>query len=732
MESKSGFVQLITAMNILEVSHISYMYPHAEKKAVNNVSFSLEKGSYTAILGPNGSGKSTLARIAAGILDIQEGSIQNSAGTFFEPVRRVRKKNIEPQSSVPGGIVFQSPKHQIIAGKVIKDVQFGPENLGFVKKDAEQKAKKELLATSLEHKENENTLSLSLGQTQKLALSGILALNPDVLILDESVSMIDPECRLEILDYIDRLHAEGKTILSVTHDLDEALRADRIFIMNEGSLVFSGSKDEFTAHEHFKQDIFGTENITERKNPSRDKKRAAVRLDSVYFGYKDNFLENFSLSFEQGTITAVMGESGSGKSTIFELIAGLLEPSAGTAASLSTPSLALQDSEGALFEEFAVDDAAFGPRNKGLQGKALLERVKTAMNTAGLEYDKYKNKKTFSLSGGEKRKLALAGIIALDEDIMLFDEPTAGLDPKSRLHILSSLQSLADAGKTVIFSTHRKEETHAADRTIVLHNGRISYDSDPFISSSNDGLASHSVPQASILSKIRSGIQGDYADKKTILHAAHPGIKFFAFVSLFTISIAVQDIFLLSIITGLCLVYSLTARYPLLKMIKRIAAVLPWLGIFFVFQMLFFGTAGTDKVFWEWAFISITEAKIQLFIRTVLHFLAAVITFSVYFYSTEESDIVEGIASVLKPAALLGFPARHLCLLILLVLRFIPLLLDETSNIVKTQIIRQGIKKRKGLFKTIRSFIPLFVPLLLQTLKRAELLTEAITARYYH
>ena len=136
-------------------------------------------------------------------------------------------------------------------------------------------------------------------------------------------------------------------------------------------------------------------------------------------------------------------------------------------------------------------------------------------------------------------------------------------------------------------------------------------------------------------------------------------------------------------------------------------------------------------MFWEWAFISITEAKIQLFIRTVLTF-SSCYTFSVYFYSTEESDIVEGIASVLKPAALLGFPARHLCLLILLVLRFIPLLLDETSNIVKTQIIRQGIKKRKGLFKTIRSFIPLFVPLLLQTLKRAELLTEAITARYYH
>ena len=732
MESKNRIVQLITAMNILEVSNISYQYPQSKKRAVDNVSFSLERGSYTAILGPNGSGKSTLARIAAGILEAQHGSIHYPSESLISSAAGKRIKGSRPRSSVPVGIVFQSPKHQIIAGKVIKDAQFGPENLGFTKKEAEQRARKELCATSLEHKEDENTLSLSLGQTQKLALSGILALNPDVLILDESVSMIDPECRIEILDYLAVLHAEGKTILSVTHDLDEALRADRIFFMKEGCLVFSGSKDEFLSHEHLKYEIFGTEQLQQQQKKARELRDAAVRLESVSFGYRNRFLENFSISFEQGTITAVMGESGSGKSTLFELIAGLLKPSSGFAIVSSRPSLALQDSEAALFEEYAVDDAAFGPRNKGLKGKELLERVKTAMNTAGLEYDTYKDKKTFSLSGGEKRKLALAGIIALDEDIMLFDEPTAGLDPKSRLIILSSLQALADKGKTVIFSTHRKEETRAADRTIVLSEGSISFDSSPFTPVSSSGLTAPGVPQAALLSKIRNGIQGDFTYKKTILHNAHPGLKFFLFFSLFTLSIAVQNILLLSIITGLCCLYSLTARYPLLKMIKRIAAVLPWIGLFFVFQMLFFGTAGTDAVLWKWAFISITEAKIQLSIRTILHFLAAVITFSVYFYSTEESDIVDGIASVLKPAAVLGFPARHLCLLILLVLRFIPLLLDETANIVKTQIIRQGLKKRKGLFKTIRSFIPLFVPLLLQTLKRAETLTEAITARYYH
>jgi len=147
---------------------------------------------------------------------------------------------------------------------------------------------------------------------------------------------------------------------------------------------------------------------------------------------------------------------------------------------------------------------------------------------------------------------------------------------------------------------------------------------------------------------------------------------------------------------------------------------------------LFFGTGSQDTVLWRWGFISITETKLFLTVRTILHFLGAVITFSVYFYSTEESSIIDGLASVLKPLSFIGFPVRHICLLILLVLRFIPLLLDETANILKTQIIRGGIKKQKGFLKTIRAFIPLLTPLILQTLKRAETLTEAITARYYH
>ena len=722
-------------MTILEAVNISYKYPHARENAVHKLSFSIEKGSYTAVLGPNGSGKSTLARLLAGIIEVQDGFITYSPEHPMPDPKTAGYENLRkhPLESVPWGIVFQSPKHQIIAGKVIRDAAFGPGNLGFPRTAAELKADKELTATSLSHKRDANTLALSLGQTQKLALSGVLAMNPEVLILDEAVSMIDPGCRKEILDYIDSLHTLGKTIISVTHDKDEALRSDRILVMNKGSILFSGTPSEFLSASQVQQDIFGTGTIGKRKSARRSAGETAILLDAVSFSYNTKtFFNSVSLSFAKGSLTAVMGESGSGKSTMFELITGLLKPSEGSVSLGGAASLALQDSEAALFEEFAVDDAAFGPGNKGIKGKEMLDKVQNAMNTAGLDYETYKNKRTFSLSGGEKRKLALAGIIALDEDIMLFDEPTAGLDPKSRLNILTALQNLADKGKTIVFSTHRSDEALAADRIITLHDGSVIDDSSPFSPARTDNLKHNSPGEAGILAKIRNSIQGDFEKKNSPVHKAHPAVQFLLFFSLFSLSIILQSIPVLSGVAGLCILYSAAALYPVKKLIRRIMSVMPWIAVFFVFQLLFFGTGSQDTVLWRWGFISITETKLFLTVRTILHFLGAVITFSVYFYSTEESSIIDGLASVLKPLSFIGFPVRHICLLILLVLRFIPLLLDETANILKTQIIRGGIKKQKGFLKTIRAFIPLLTPLILQTLKRAETLTEAITARYYH
>ena len=167
-----------------------------------------------------------------------------------------------------------------------------------------------------------------------------------------------------------------------------------------------------------------------------------------------------------------MGPSGCGKSTLLEIAAGLLTPQKGSVSSIGRPLLALQDSDHGLFEEFAADEVAFGPRNQGFSGKDLIARVERAMEMVGLPREQFGERQTYSLSGGEKRKLSLSSIIAMEGDIILFDEPTAGLDAKSRKNIIEMLQKLVADGKTVLFTTHREEEAFASDYVIRLEKSR--------------------------------------------------------------------------------------------------------------------------------------------------------------------------------------------------------------------------------------------------------------------
>ena len=206
--------------NILVAENLSYVYEDNNLEAVKNVSLAVSRGSYVAILGLNGSGKSTLARLLCGLLQPTTGKVE-----------------VFSENKAPIGIVFQSPKNQIIASIVKTDTSFGPENLGFSASETENIVLSSLKAVSLEEKLEDFTSNLSLGQTQKLALAGILSLNPDLLILDESVSMIDPVSRKEILAFLDKLNAQGKTIIHITHDLDEAEKASRILVMEDGVLV---------------------------------------------------------------------------------------------------------------------------------------------------------------------------------------------------------------------------------------------------------------------------------------------------------------------------------------------------------------------------------------------------------------------------------------------------------------------------------------------------------------
>ena len=200
-------------------------------------------------------------------------------------------------------------------------------------------------------------------------------------------------------------------------------------------------------------------------------------------------LQDVTLSVCSGEVLAVVGPTGSGKSTLLQHMNGLYTPQAGTVKVLGNDlsskqtdlvavrrsvGLVLQNPGHQLFEQYVADDVAFGPRMTGLRGKALAAKVKRAMELVGLPFDEFKDRPVFSLSGGERRKAGLAGVLALEPEILLLDEPAAGLDPVAHEELLVQLEKLRDEGKTLVLSSHSMDDVaRLADRVIVLNRGRV-------------------------------------------------------------------------------------------------------------------------------------------------------------------------------------------------------------------------------------------------------------------
>lgn len=765
--------------NILVAENLSYVYEDNNLEAVKNVSLAVSRGSYVAILGLNGSGKSTLARLLCGLLQPTTGKVK-----------------VFSENKAPIGIVFQSPKNQIIASIVKTDTSFGPENLGFSASETENIVLSSLKAVSLEEKLEDFTSNLSLGQTQKLALAGILSLNPDLLILDESVSMIDPVSRKEILAFLDELNAQGKTIIHITHDLDEAERASRILVMEDGVLVRdknSLDKTDPFIKSHFcidKGDIgAGSSNLddavsgagstvsaphtvlapseepafpagssatavhsaqassgvpasqadssataphsvqasSEKSAAEASTQQTSLYLKNITFAYpgENPLYKDFSLSFKAGSLTAIMGKSGGGKSTLFEIASGLLEPQSGEILAIERPVLALQEAESALFENFAADDVAFGPINKGLTGKKLKEKVVSSMELTGLEYSVFGNRNTQALSGGEKRRLSLAGIIALDSPVIIFDEPTAGLDPKGRKQIFETLRKLSNQGKTVIFSTHREEEAKIADRQIKIENGKILFDSKipPQEIDSEKLTKFETLEGARLLKKLNGLSMGLYEKKDSVIHKLPPVAKYLVFLGAFLSSIFLKSIPLSLVSLGIALLYAALAKMPFKKPLKSFFGLLPWVLFFLLIQFFFFPINPGDTVLFHFGIIRITVEKILISVKSILHLATAIFMIFGFMYSADEKDILEGFKKLI--------PSKSASLILVMIFRFIPLLADEASLIIKVQLIRGGLGETKGFFNRVQKLLPLFVPLINRTLERSSNMADALTARYF-
>ncbi len=230
-------------MSFIEVKNVKFRYPQTKKDALGGIELSIEKGEYVSVIGHNGSGKSTLARLMNGLLLPTEGEVLVDGFSTAD-----KQKLFEIRKRV--GVVFQNPENQLVASIVEDDVAFGPENIGVPRKEIGERIDFALKAVGMEEYRKSTPSRLSGGQKQRVAIAGVLAIRPEMLILDESTAMLDPRGRKEVTEVVERLNREnGMTVLTITHYMDEVCRADRVIVLSDGQIVMQGTPEEIFSRE---------------------------------------------------------------------------------------------------------------------------------------------------------------------------------------------------------------------------------------------------------------------------------------------------------------------------------------------------------------------------------------------------------------------------------------------------------------------------------------------------
>lgn len=227
--------------NIIRIENLTFEYTQGEEeapvRAINEISLEIDRGSFTAIIGKNGSGKSTLAKNLNGLL-------LPSGGTIYVKNWDTRDDDHIWDVRQTAGMVFQNPDNQLVSSIVEDDVAFGPENLGIEPQEIRKRVDKALDSVNMGKYKKKAPHLLSGGQKQRIAIAGVVAMKPECIIFDEPTAMLDPKGRDEIMQIIKELHEEGITVILITHFMDEAVRADRVIIMNEGSVLLDGTPTE--------------------------------------------------------------------------------------------------------------------------------------------------------------------------------------------------------------------------------------------------------------------------------------------------------------------------------------------------------------------------------------------------------------------------------------------------------------------------------------------------------
>ncbi|MEL7564902.1 MAG: energy-coupling factor transporter ATPase [Dehalobacterium sp.] len=511
-------------MAVIKIENLNYRYPDAGEPALNNINLEIPEGQFVLIAGGSGCGKSSLVRAMSGLIpEFYGGNISGKVLLDQTNIKKMNRRDLARKV----GMVFQDPESQLVMTTVEQEIVFGLENLGLPNNLMKRRLMEVSGALGLIPCINGFSPELSGGQKQKVSLASVLAMQPEILLLDEPTSQLDPISGEEILTIIRRLNEDnGITVILIEQRLERCFHlADRVLIMDQGKILsdhhapdtlarwavehqmpfippmaklFAGAgfpkipvtvkegRQILKAHEslvfHIMQNSQGRTKPVEK--PAEKPREILARLENVWFSYPngEESLKNINLDIAEGTFTVLMGENGAGKTTLFKILNGLLKPSRGHVKILGRDTKKLsveeiapqvgylsQDPNDYLFLPTVWEELTFSLKNLNLPDQGISREIGEQLGLTG-----YLDSNPRDLSSGERQRVALASVLVNQPKLLLLDEPTRGLDYLLKEKLGEILWEFQKKGITIFIITHDIEfAAEYAQEIILMADGTV-------------------------------------------------------------------------------------------------------------------------------------------------------------------------------------------------------------------------------------------------------------------
>jgi energy-coupling factor transport system ATP-binding protein len=433
------------------VERLSFAYPDGAP-ALRDVSLALEAGEAVLVLGLSGSGKSTLLRALAGLVPhFHGGRFGGRVDVLGSDTRRARPAELAGRVAT----LFQDPEDQIVMARVEHEVAFGLENLGVPPGRIEGRVEEALASVGALELAGRATYELSSGELQRVCLAAALALRPQLLLLDEPTSQLDPEGAEAVIELAS---AQRLAVVVSEHRSERLLEAvDRVVFMDAGRILFDGAPDVARSWLGRERPAWVEQAVAP---PALEPGGVVAALEDVSFAYGERaVVARADLELQRGEVVALRGPNGSGKTTLAKLAAGLLEPAAGRVLRRGRAAYLSQDPGRYLTRDRVDEEVALGVDGDLHRARRWLGEL----DLAGLD-----GRHPRDLSSGQRERVALASVLAVEPELLILDEPTRGIDPERKEQLVELLRTGAAERATLVVTHDEAFATAVADRTVVL------------------------------------------------------------------------------------------------------------------------------------------------------------------------------------------------------------------------------------------------------------------------